>query len=233
MTLAILLLTTIHVGAGLLCLLLGPVALIVTKGSPAHRRTGRLYLRLMVVMALTAFTLLFFRFDSFFFVLAVFSYYLAFSGYRVLRRKRPDRDQPASALDWAVALFTLGAGIVSLLLHAQGRLVGDPAFVVSLLGGTMLVAVYDLARFSRPPDSRLQPQVWLFEHLTKLIGSYIAIVSAFSATTMKFLPEPLRQFWPVALGLPLMLGFVLHYRHRFAQSKMRSGKKPGATPLPE
>lgn len=212
---AVLFLTVIHVGAGLLCLLLGPVAFIAVKGSTRHRSAGLLYLRLMLVMALTAFLLLTVRFEAFFFVLAVFSFYLAFSGYRVLRRKRPDHDQPAKPLDWSVAILAILVGIVSIGLQLSGRLPGDTAFVVSMLGGTVAIAVYDLIRFIWPVDSQRQRYVWLFEHLSKMIGSYIAVVSAFSATVLKVIPEPARQFWPVAIGLPIMLWIIVGYRRRF------------------
>jgi hypothetical protein len=198
--------------------LLGPVAFITGKGSQRHRRAGLLYIRLMLVMAVTAFLLLTLRrFDTFFFVLAVFSFYLAFSGYRVLRRKRPDRDQPAKVLDWSAALLAVFVGIVSIGLHLMGRLSGDSAFIISMLGGTVTIAAYDLLRFIRPVDSSQSQQryVWLFEHLSKMIGSYIAVVSAFSATVLGFIPEPARQFWPVVVGVPAMLAVILSYRRRF------------------
>jgi hypothetical protein len=216
---AVLFLTAIHVGAGLLCLLLGPIAFISAKGGQRHRRAGLHYMRLMLVMATTAFFLLTLRFDAFFFVLAVFSFYLAFSGFRVLRRKRPDRDQPAKVLDWSAALLAAFVGIVSIGLHLMGRLSGDSAFIIAMLGGTVTVAAYDLLRFIRPVDSSQfqQRYVWLFEHLSKMIGSYIAVVSAFSATVLGFIPEPARQFWPVAVGVPAMLAVILSYRRRFQE----------------
>ncbi len=215
---AILVLTIVHVGAGLLCLLLGPVAFFSAKGRARHRGAGLLYVRVMLVMAASAFLLLTLRFNAFFFVLAVFSFYLAFSGFRVLRRKHPDRDQPAKPLDWSMAVLAIIVGIASIGLHLQGRLIGDSAFVVSMLAGTVAMATYDLVRFVRPVDSARQPQVWLFEHLSKMIGSYIAVVSAFSATVLHIVPEPARQFWPVAVGVPAMLAVIIRYRRRFRET---------------
>lgn len=220
----ILFLTALHVGAGLLCLLLGPVAITAVKGGQRHRRAGLFYIRLMLVMAVTAFLLLTVRFNAFFFVLAVFSFYLAFSGYRVVRRKRPDRDQSAKSLDWTAALLAMLIGVVSIYLHLQGRLVGDTAFIVSMLGGTVAIASYDLARFQWPVSSSnpQQRHTWLFEHLSKMIGSYIAVMSAFSATVLGFIPEPTRQFWPVAVGLPIMIWVIAIYRHKFRENGAES-----------
>ncbi|MES2462952.1 MAG: hypothetical protein V4671_20400 [Armatimonadota bacterium] len=231
---AILFLTVVHVGAGLLCLVLGPAAFIAPKGSQRHRRAGLLYLRLMLVMASSALLLLTMRFNTFFFVLAVFSFYLAFSGYRVLGRKRPDRDQQAKPLDWSVALLAMLVGIVSISLHLAGRLTGDSIFIFSMLGGTVAIATYDLVRFINPVNSS-QPQqryVWLFEHLSKMIGSYIAVVSAFSATVLGFIPEPARQLWPVATGVPIMLSVILSYRRKFRENSAESFQ-PLRSRLPE
>jgi uncharacterized membrane protein len=227
-------LTAVHVGAGVLCLLLGPIALVSGKGSRRHRDTGLLYVRLMIVMAATAFLLLLIRFNAFFFVLAVFSYYLAFSGFRVLRRKRPDGDQSAKALDWLVAVLAMVVGTASVALHLMGRLSGDSAFIISMLGGTVAIAAYDLVRFIRPVNSsQSQGQyVWLFEHLSKMIGSYIAVVSAFSATVLGFIPEPARQFWPVAVGVPAMIAVILNYRRRFLGNTAESFS-PRRSRLPE
>jgi uncharacterized membrane protein len=228
----ILFLTVVHVGAGLSCLLLGPIAFAAAKGGPRHRRAGLLYIRLMVVMAATAFFLLAVRFDAFFFVLAVFSFYLAFSGFRVLQRKRPAGDQRAAPLDWSAAVIAMAVGIVSIGLHLMGRLAGDSAFIVSMLGGTVLIAAYDLVRFVRPVDAT-QPQqryVWLFEHLSKMIGSYIAVVSAFSATVLGFIPEPARQFWPVAVGMPAMLAVILGYRRKHRESSAEPFRPPPNPP---
>ncbi len=208
-------LTALHVGVGVLCLGLGPGVLLSRPGSAGHRTRGRLFLRLMAAMGVSAFLLLCLRFNSFFFVLAVFSYYLAFSGYRVLRRKSPERGDGARPLDWVgagLAALTSAGGIAANAAHV---LPGDPVFVGTILGGTLLVSVYDLHRFARPLSRLHRPMLWFFEHMGKLIGAYIAIVAAFSATVLTFIPSPLRQLWPVLVGMPVMIALFIYYRRKF------------------
>ncbi len=211
----VLALTALHVGVGVACLGLGPSVLWARKGGAGHRTRGRVFLRLMTAMGVSAFGLLLIRFNSFFFVLAVFSFYLAFSGYRVLGRKAPALSGNARPLDWAGAGLAAVVSAGGIIANVAGVLKGDPVFVGTILGGTLLVSVYDLHRFARPLSRFARPMLWFFEHLGKLIGSYIAVVAAFSATVLTFIPTPMRQLWPALVGMPLMIALIIHYRRKF------------------
>lgn len=208
-------LTVLHVSVGVVCLGLGPGVLLSRPGGKAHRERGRVFLRLMAAMGVSAGGLLLIRFNSFFFVLAVFSYYLAFSGYRVLRRKAPERGDNARALDWAAAGLAALVSAGGIAANALGVLRGDPVFVGTILGGTLLVSAYDLHRFARPLSRLHRPMLWFYEHLGKLLGAYIAVVAAFSATVLTFIPTPLRQLWPVLVGMPVMIALFVYYRRKF------------------
>lgn len=215
-------LTVLHVGAGVACLGLGPGVLLARAGGPQHRARGRLFLRLMAVMGVSALGLLCVRFDSFFFVLAVFSFSLAFSGYRVLARKTPGVGLGAQWPDWMGAGLAVAGSAAGIAANALGVLHGDPVFVGTILGGTLLIGAYDLHRFARPLSRLHRPLLWLFEHMGKLIGAYIAVCAAFSATVLTFIPVPLRQLWPALVGMPLMIALFAHYRRKFSA---------GTTPL--
>jgi len=213
-------LTALHVGVGVLCLGLGPSVLLARPGGPEHRKRGWVFLRLMAAMGVSAFLLLCIRFNSFLFVLAVFSFYLAFSGCRVLRRKAPEQGDGARVLDWAAAGLAALVSTGGIAANAAGVLRGDPVFVGTILGGTLLVGIYDLHRFARPLSRLHRPMLWFFEHLGKLIGSYIAVVAAFSATVLTFIPSPLRQLWPILVGMPVMIAFFVYYRRKFERVRV-------------
>ena len=84
-------LRVIHISAGMLALGLAPVAMLTVKGGQAHRRWGKIYFWAMAVVASTAVILALWRPQIFLALLAVFSFYMAFTGYRALSRKRPVR----------------------------------------------------------------------------------------------------------------------------------------------
>jgi uncharacterized membrane protein len=206
------LLVFVHVAAGLACLLAGAVALLARpKGQVLHRLTGRAFARLITVVGATAFGLLVFRFNTFFFVLAVFSFYLAFSGVRVLDRKRPDRGQAAKPIDVWAAWTTVIVAVAAIGLRLAGVLGDDAAVVLGVLSASVATAVYDLWRFARPEHSLSRRNVWLVEHLAKMGGAYIAISSAFSATVLTFLPHPLGSIWPALVGTPPLIFVARRY----------------------
>src|SRR5207245_5580140 len=93
----------IHISAGMIALGLAPIAMLTVKGGRAHRRWGKTYFWAMAVVASTAVILALWRPQIFLALLAVFSFYLAFTGYRVLWRKRPGRWQGPVAVDWGAA----------------------------------------------------------------------------------------------------------------------------------
>src|SRR5437867_12217898 len=90
----------IHISAGTIALLLAPLAMLTVKGGRAHRRWGKIYFRAMAVVAATAVVMALWRPQIFLALLAVFSFYMAFAGYRTLSRKRPAQGEGPKALDW-------------------------------------------------------------------------------------------------------------------------------------
>jgi hypothetical protein len=193
----------LHVAAGVLAIAAGVVALLTTKGGLHHRRAGKVFVASMAVVVATVFPLLAFDptgFRVFLALVAVFSGYLAFSGDRVLGRKRPV-DGPA-ALDWtaagAVVLACLalgGWGVAELL---DGTTFG---VVMVVFGGIGLAfGATDLRSF-RAGDGR---PAWLVTHLQRMLGAFIAAVSAVSAVNLTPYLGVAAWLWPTAVGVPLI-----------------------------
>ena len=94
----------IHVTAGISSFLLAPVALATAKGGKQHKRWGMVYLWSMGVVAATALPMALYRPVLFLALVAVFSFYLAFSAFRVLRLKDLARGGSATPIDWIAAV---------------------------------------------------------------------------------------------------------------------------------
>src|SRR6201999_3320860 len=77
----------VHIAAGAGAFLLAPVALATAKGGKQHRRWGMVYLWCMGIVAATALPMAVYRPVLFLALVAVFSFYLAFAGYRVTQLK--------------------------------------------------------------------------------------------------------------------------------------------------
>jgi hypothetical protein len=112
--------------------------------------------------------------------IAVFSFYFAFRGYRVLSRKSPLQGQRPSAIDWAAAVL---AFLGSVALIVLGIVRPSPVWVrlsvVAIVFGVIGVALgaRDIWKFMHPPADN---NFWWYAHMGGMIGSYIGAVSAFS-----------------------------------------------------
>lgn len=209
----------IHILAGTIALFVAPVPMLTAKGGRTHRRWGKVYFWAMAAVALTAVVLAVWRPVVFLALLAVFSFYSAFSGYRALFRKRPREGAHASALEWTAAIVTFAA---SATLAVLGVLKPSPAWervgvVPVIFGGVgMVLSGLDLWKFARPRADRNQ---WWFDHMAGMLGSYIATVSAFSVVNFTFLPTAVRWLWPTAIGTPLVAAWITYYKLRFRRAK--------------
>jgi uncharacterized membrane protein len=209
----------IHILAGTVALLVAPIALLTVKGGPTHRRWGKVYFWAMAIVAATALVVGYWRSLLFLMLVAVFSFYFALSGYRVLYRKRPDLGQRASALDWTAAGLTLAASAALIVL---GLTQPTPTFqrlsMVAVVFGIvgLIIAGLDVWQFLSPPEDK---RAWWYKHMANMIGSYIAAVSAFSVVNFYFLPTTLRWLWPTMIGTPGIVIWITYYKRRFNRPK--------------
>lgn len=216
----------IHIVAGLIALFVAPGAMLTAKGGRAHRRWGKIYFWTMAVVALTAVVLALYRPIVFLALVAVFSFYSAFSGYRSLFRKRPREGEKATMLDWTAALITLAA---SATLFVFGILKPTPLWarfaaitmVFGLIG--VFLSARDLWDFVRLPPDR---NAWWFNHMRGMLGSYVATLSAFSAVNFTFLPTTVQWLWPTAVGVPLIVLWATYYRLRFRGTRRAATSAP-------
>jgi hypothetical protein len=214
----------IHILCGGVALLVAPGAMVTGKGGLWHRRWGKIYFWAMAGVALTAVALSLIRPGLFLLLVAVFSFYLAFTGYRVLYRKTPR--QAANAADWAGAALMLVGGLGLVGYGANLLRASSFGVVAVVFGGIgLLLAAADVRVFLRPPADK---RAWWFTHMTRMMAAYIATVTAFSAVTFEFLPPVLRWLWPTALGTAGTLLWVRHYRKKFEAATVKSGA--GARP---
>lgn len=176
----------IHVLAGFITLASGFASMLTHKGGKAHRRWGKVFFWAMFTIFITSFfTIFMFRFNPFLLGINIFAFYMAFTGYRVLYRKRDANGQNAQLIDWiAVLLATTGA----LYLMFWGTLVitGNVAIgwsssfgiLAIVLGAFILfMALWEDARlFRRPTTDR---RWWWYYHMERMLGAMIGAVTAF------------------------------------------------------
>lgn len=215
------LLLAVHLVAGTGALFSGVPPMLVRKGGEAHARWGRLFAGCMVVVIATAAGMTALAWRPYFAALSLAAAMTAFSGMRVLRRKRPDlrREDRARPLDWTVTLAGLAGAAVLAVMAGSGRAGGNPTVVWSLVGVSLTYGLWDLYRFSFPAGWPMFSRLWLFEHLVKMLGAYGAVVGAFSGSVAaRWLPDPWKQLWSTILFLLLTAVFAWRHARRPVQA---------------
>jgi len=198
MSLLFVLIRTLHITCGMMALFLAPAAMLAVKGGAAHRRWGRLYIWMMGIVAVTAMYMAVYRPVVFLGLVAIFSSYFAFSGYRKAVRK----NRPPEALDWTATGLTMAGSVIliALGLHPPaGQFLPAPAVSITFGIVGVVVTGIDVLRFLQLSDDEHK---WMYLHMAGMLASYIATVSAFSAVNFMFLPVILRWLWPTIVGVP-------------------------------
>ncbi len=208
-------LLVIHIFAGTIALVVAPAAMVTAKGGRWHARWGFTYLWATVVIAATGAVMSFIHASLFLLMIAVFSFYLVFSGYRVLHRKKPG--QRATWFDQAVTLAMIATGVALIGYGIYGLQSSSFGVVPIVFGGiALLLSAREMAGFYRPPA---EPRWWFFSHMTNMLAAYITTVSAFSVVNMTFLPPIVRWIWPTVVGTTGILLWTRHYRRKFAAQR--------------
>ena len=140
---AYILLLIIHIACGSIALLCVPVALLTAKGRANHVRAGRVYGVAMTGVFVTALPLAMITANLFLLLVAVFSFYMVFAGWRFARNHR---GQP-QWVDWAAAAIMTLTGLGMWGYSAALGLSGDPQWMTMAVYG----AVYWTGRCAVSP----------------------------------------------------------------------------------
>jgi uncharacterized membrane protein len=216
-----------HVVLGCVALLVGPLAMATRKGGRWHINWGRIYYQVMMAVMASAIILSITRRFVFFLVaVTVLSFYSTFTGVRCLKQKgKHAANVRGTWLDWfttgAVALA--GLGTIAYGLFFPG--VGSTMKTLALIFGVLITwnAAEDIVRYVRPSKD---PQWWLYYHISRMMGSYIAAVTAFAVNQVGPRVPPDMQLWvwigPSLLLTPLIIGWQSYYR-RAAKRRAMGG----------
>jgi hypothetical protein len=196
------------------------VPLVVTKGNRVHRRVGWAYVTAMFVAAATAALNAPIRLYQtpregwgtplFLAYVALLSFTAAFYGVRVLGQKQR-RDAHRSVTDWAPPLVLL----VSTVAIAGYGLASEFRLALYFAPVGLLVSLPELRALGKKPQNKTW---WLVEHLSAMLVSCIATVTAFLVVNAGRLfdaaTHPFVWLGPTAIGTVL----IVYWRRRYAAS---------------
>tara|TARA_B110001450_G_C17501242_1_gene432419 strand:- start:140 stop:799 length:660 start_codon:yes stop_codon:yes gene_type:complete len=194
-----------HVISGSIALLLGIIGLMTKKGGKWHTKSGNYFLILLIIVALTGLIGVFiFKRNTFLLIITVLSAYYGFSGYRTLQTK----SNSPKLIDISVAIVSLISVSYFLYYFKSIGMYWSPIIIYSTVGALLMIVAYDFIRYLIP--KKIYRNMWLYEHIFKMIGAFTALLSAFSGTLFENY-QPYSQFLPSVFGTLLQIGFIVYY----------------------
>ena len=172
----------IHAFFGGIALLSGLASILFVKGSPKHKKSGKVFSYGMVISSLISLPICWLpnHENSFLFLIGIFTIYLVISGNRVLlfRKKKEANftDKLVSSTMFIASLFMLFFGTYFLLKSNSGGILylffGLSAFLIS---------IRDFKFYKNIDKTKILPF-----HIGKMSGAYIASITAFLVAGLRF-----------------------------------------------
>ena len=167
----------IHAFFGGLGLITGHGSIIVTKGSALHKRFGKLFSIGMITSSLISLPIAWMpnHENIFLFLIGLFTIYLVLAGNRALTFKKKVE---ATVLDTIISGSMLFFSLVMIVLGAYYLLKGGSIGTLFLFFGAFgfLLSFNDF-KFYR--NSQRPKNAWLRSHIGKMVGAFIASITAF------------------------------------------------------
>lgn len=186
-------------------MLLGVLALLTKKGGKTHIKLGKWFLYLLTIVCVTGIIGIFvFERNSFLIVITLLSAYQGFSGYRVLQTK----SNQFYWIDFIAAIVTIGSCFYFLYYFQSIGMFWSPIIVYSTVGWLSALIAYDLLRYFIPKQR--YKNIWLKEHIFKMIAAWSALFSAFTGTVFEEY-QPHSQYLPSVIGNILIIYFLIIY----------------------
>ena len=194
----------LHILAGFISLGIAYVLLFIKKGNKRHKKLGIIYVYGMSTIFMTAIPLsLIGEFNPFLFVIAIFSFYLAFSGYRQGRDRNGAREQ----IDKALGIFITATSILFYSMAVSLYLIEDSMWITSVIFGSiaLVFSINDFRRMKIVERPNFYDKTNL--HLNLMLAGTIATTTAFIVTIEPFSTLWLNWIAPTIVGTPIIIYF--------------------------
>ena len=189
----------IHILAGTIALLCAALAVSSEKGKRLHVLSGRTYFWSMATIFLTAIPMSIISNNIFLFLIAIFSFYLAFAGMRFAR----NRKGVATTLDWIAVSLMILSGLGMWILAAIYFSNTNTQYIVLLIFGFLAIAL-GYADFKSHRNKSVIGKERISRHLTNMMGGTIAVVTAVLFVNPPFEPEWVWWVLPTVMITPLI-----------------------------
>ncbi len=197
-----------HVIGGSVSLLLGLFILVLKKGTKKHKLIGSIYFYAMLVTAIVALPMSYLHPNYFLFIIGIFTSYMLLTGKRYLTKKS---ETDIKTTDWLFSAIMLVFGFGFVFFGLYNIFYSNLFGVVFLVfGGISLFFVYqDFINYKGKSSVK---NYGLTTHIQRMVGSYIASVTAFLVVNNTMLPAVFAWLFPLVCFVPLIVIWSKKYK---------------------
>ncbi len=189
----------IHILAGTIALLAAAFAICSEKGKKIHITAGKTYYWGMVGIFLTALPMSIINKEISLFLVAFFSFYLAFAG----RRFAQNRTGVASRIDWIAVGLMIVTGIGMWLLAIFYFIDSNSDYIVLFFFGFISI-VLGYTDYKTHKHQEATGKKRIARHLSNMLAGTIAVVTAVLVVNVNMEPQWLPWILPTVILVPVI-----------------------------
>ena len=189
----------IHILAGTLALMAAVLAVVSSKGKKVHIIAGRTYFWGMTIIFLTAIPMSIVSGNVFLFLIAIFSFYLAYAGMRFAR----NRTGIAKLFDWAAVGLMVLSGIAMWCLATVYFMNNNTQYITLAVFGFIAISL-GCADFRSYSNKSAIGKQRIARHLTNMLAGTIAVITAVLVTNVNIEPVFILWILPTIIISPLI-----------------------------
>ena len=188
-----------HIFAGCTSLIATVFAVVSSKGKQAHILAGRTYFWGMAVIFLTAIPMSISSSNVFSFLIAIFSFYLAYAGMRFAR----NRTGTANLFDWVAVGLMVFSGLAMWFLALVYFMNNNSQYITLTIFGFIAISLGYMDFRSFRNKSAIGKQR-IARHLTNMLAVTIAVITAVLVTNLSIEPVFILWMLPTIIISPLI-----------------------------
>ena len=188
-----------HIFAGCISLIAAVFAVVSSKGKQAHILAGRTYFWGMAVIFLTAIPMSISSSNVFSFLIAIFSFYLAYAGMIFAR----NRAGTANLFDWVAVGLMVFSGLAMWFLALVYFMNNNSQYITLTVFGFIAISLGYMDFRSYRNKSAIGKQR-IARHLTNMLAGTIAVITAVLVTNLSIEPVFILWILPTIIISPLI-----------------------------
>ena len=188
-----------HIFAGCISLIAAVFAVVSSKGKQAHILAGRTYFWGMAVIFLTAIPMSISSSNVFSFLIAIFSFYLAYAGLKFAR----NRTGTANLFDWVAVGLMVFSGLAMWFLALVYFMNNNSQYITLSVFGFIAISLGYMDFRSYRNKSAIGKQR-VARHLTNMLAGTIAVITAVLVTNLSIEQVFILWILPTIIISPLI-----------------------------